>query len=132
MDSGPDDASPDAPGPDDAARALLATERAAVRARLAAARVDVGRLIGAGQDVATDDERDPDGVGPALERAHAVAARHRAEDQLKRIDARDRLARGDYGRCLVCGRPIPAERLEALPTATTCSPARRPTSRRNT
>jgi DnaK suppressor protein len=119
-----------ASGPDDdATRAVLAAARAAVEARLAAAQVDVDRIIGAGQDVATDDEHDAEGIGLALERAHAVAALERARDQLARIeDAEDRLARGDYGRCAVCGRQIPAERLQALPTATTCttcSPGRR-------
>jgi len=117
-------------------RALLAGERATVATRVAAAEVDVGRIIGAAQDVATDDEHDPEGIGLALERAHAVAALQRARDQLARIDdAEDRLARGDYGRCLVCGQWIPAERLQALPTATTCtacSPVRRPAARRGT
>jgi DnaK suppressor protein len=130
------DGGPAGAGSDEAARALLAAERAAVATRLAAAAVEVGRLIGAGQDVATDDEHDPEGIGLALERAHAVAALERARDQLARIeDAQDRLARGDYGRCVVCGRRIPAERLQALPTATTCtacSPVRRPATRRGT
>jgi len=130
------DGGPPGAGPDDGARALLAAERAAVAARLAAAQVDVGRIIGAGQDVATDDEHDPEGIGLALERAHAVAALERAREQLARIqDAQDRLARGEYGRCAVCGRRIPAERLQALPTATTCttcSPVRRRTTRRGT
>jgi len=43
-------------------------------------------------------------------------------------DAEHRLSRGDYGRCTECGRRIPAERLQVLPTATTCtgcSPTRR-------
>ena len=31
-----------------------------------------------------------------------------------------RVADGTYGRCAVCGSPIPAERLEAVPDATTC------------
>ncbi len=34
--------------------------------------------------------------------------------------ARERLAGGTYGICMDCGRPIPAERLEALPYATLC------------
>src|SRR5690242_6967797 len=121
---------------DDAARALLEAERAAAAARLAEADVDVARIIGAGQDVATDDEHDPEGIGLALERAHAVAALERARDHLTRIaEAEDRLARGEYGRCAVCARPIPVERLQALPTATTCtscSAARRPATRRGT
>jgi RNA polymerase-binding protein DksA len=40
------------------------------------------------------------------------------------IDAIDRalarIAAGDYGRCVSCGRLIPQARLEALPTAETC------------
>ncbi|GMA88531.1 hypothetical protein GCM10025868_37810 [Angustibacter aerolatus] len=31
-----------------------------------------------------------------------------------------RVAEGGYGVCEVCGAPIPAGRLEARPTATTC------------
>jgi DnaK suppressor protein len=36
------------------------------------------------------------------------------------VRAQDKLAEGTYGTCDVCGRPIPAERLEALPWATLC------------
>jgi RNA polymerase-binding transcription factor DksA len=36
---------------------------------------------------------------------------HDIEDALKRLDD------GTYGKCEVCGRPIPDERLEAYPTA---------------
>jgi len=46
--------------------------------------------------------------------------------------AAQRLAEGTYGRCLRCGEPIPAERLEALPAAETClacASRRRPTAR---
>ena len=134
-DGPPVGAGADGAGPDRGTRGLLAAERAAAVRRLAAAQVDVDRIIGAGQDVATDDEHDPEGIGLALERAHAVAALDRARDHLARIDgAQHRLDRGEYGRCTACGRPIPAERLQALPAVTTCtacSPARRrPSGRR--
>lgn len=59
MGAGPDRPGPGDTGRDDAARALLSAERAAAVTRMAAAQIDVGRLIGAGQDVATDDEHDP-------------------------------------------------------------------------
>jgi len=36
--------------------------------------------------------------------------------------ALERIDRGDYGRCSVCGRDIEAERLAALPEAETCLP----------
>lgn len=34
--------------------------------------------------------------------------------------ALDRIARGDYGTCERCGKDIPVERLEAIPTASLC------------
>lgn len=36
------------------------------------------------------------------------------QDALKRIDA------GTYGKCVVCGQPIPEKRLEAIPWAARC------------
>lgn len=36
-------------------------------------------------------------------------------------DAYARLDAGTYGRCEVCGRPIPEERLEAIPAARRCA-----------
>src|SRR5262245_10234991 len=45
----------------------------------------------------------------------------RGKAELEAIDrALARIAEGDYGRCDECGELIPVERLEALPTATTC------------
>ncbi len=44
----------------------------------------------------------------------------RDQDQLREIDnALGRIAEGTYGVSEVSGKPIPVERLEALPTATT-------------
>ena len=34
--------------------------------------------------------------------------------------ALDRLAKGDYGKCVDCGKEIPAARLEAIPEAVRC------------
>jgi RNA polymerase-binding transcription factor DksA len=34
--------------------------------------------------------------------------------------ALDRLAKGDYGKCVDCGKEIPRERLEAIPEAVRC------------
>jgi DnaK suppressor protein len=45
----------------------------------------------------------------------------RGKAEIRAIDrALMLIARGDYGSCEDCGEPIPIERLEALPTATTC------------
>jgi DnaK suppressor protein len=45
----------------------------------------------------------------------------RGQEEIAAIDrALLLIARGDYGTCQDCGEEIPIERLEALPTATTC------------
>jgi DnaK suppressor protein len=45
----------------------------------------------------------------------------RGKAEIEAIDeALVRIERGDYGKCDDCGEPIPMERLEAVPTATTC------------
>jgi DnaK suppressor protein len=45
----------------------------------------------------------------------------RGKAEIRAIDeALERIERGEYGTCSDCGEPIPIERLEALPTATTC------------
>lgn len=50
-----------------------------------------------------------------------LALRDRADHQLVLIDeALARLDAGTFGTCVRCGRPIPAERLEALPWAPRC------------
>lgn len=61
-----------------------------------------------------------------------LALRERATQQLELVDAAlARLDDGTFGSCVTCGRPIAAERLEALPWAGQCidcargAPARR-------
>lgn len=50
-----------------------------------------------------------------------LALRERAERQLALIDAAlGRLEDGSFGLCGACGRPIPEERLDALPSAALC------------
>ena len=50
-----------------------------------------------------------------------LALREQAERRVHAIDhALARLDAGKYGLCEVCGGPIPAERLEIVPWATTC------------
>jgi DnaK suppressor protein len=44
-----------------------------------------------------------------------------AQDQLRQVEAAlQRLEAGEYGTCSVCGKPIPVERLEAVPWTTLC------------
>lgn len=43
------------------------------------------------------------------------------EDEIERIQtALNAMDEGTYGECIVCGKEIPFERLEAIPTALTC------------
>jgi len=47
----------------------------------------------------------------------------RQKAEIEEIDrALGKIARGEYGRCEACGKPISWSRLEALPTAVTCLP----------
>jgi DnaK suppressor protein len=42
-------------------------------------------------------------------------------DEAERVElALQRLRSGDYGRCIDCGKDIPAERLEAIPESVRC------------
>ena len=62
-----------------------------------------------------------DGTSIAVERLSQVAAHDRLTvllGEVRRAEAK--LAEGTYGQCDVDGQPIPEDRLEALPWATTC------------
>ena len=49
--------------------------------------------------------------------------RQRDRQELREIeDARERMAKGEYGACIDCGIDIPLARLEAQPTAQRCLP----------
>ncbi len=57
-----------------------------------------------------------------------LARRERIEAQIKMLrQALERTQAGVYGRCQVCGNEIDPERLEILPTATTCANCARKT-----
>jgi len=44
-----------------------------------------------------------------------------AKDQLREVEAAlERLDAGEYGKCSICGKTIPVERLEAVPWTTLC------------
>ncbi|MFJ2828244.1 TraR/DksA family transcriptional regulator [Streptomyces sp. NPDC087263] len=101
----------------------LAVERASTSARIAALSRDFDAIVEANALVAVDDEHDPEGSSTAFERAHVASLLAQASDHLAELDrALERLERGAYGRCERCGEPIPAERLEVRPAATTCVP----------
>jgi RNA polymerase-binding transcription factor DksA len=102
-------------------RDRLLDARRSTLARAAALRAELRDVLDSASSTTGDDEHDPEGATIGFERAQAAALLAAAEARLDEIDAA--LAResdGTYGRCLRCGEPIGAERLEARPTAERC------------
>jgi DnaK suppressor protein len=107
------------PPSDPAAR--LASERTETAERAAALQAQVTALAEQQALTTHDDEHDPEGVTIGFERAQLQGLLAGARRDVDAIDrATRRLADGTYGHCLRCGKPIPAERLEALPATETC------------
>jgi DnaK suppressor protein len=97
-----------------------------VRRRLAQARREIyATFATTDEELATLEVHQP-GSPPedvVTETASAVLSRleGREKHELDEIDAAQaRLAAGTYGTCEGCGRPIPLERLRAVPTARYC------------
>lgn len=62
-----------------------------------------------------------EGTSLAVDRLTSVSAQEQLLAMLDEVRrARRRVADGSYGRCAVCGEPIPAERLEVRPWAARC------------
>ncbi|MEG3616372.1 TraR/DksA family transcriptional regulator [Isoptericola haloaureus] len=99
-----------------------------LRARLAAAEERIGRqravvdgIVASVRGENVDDEHDPEGATLAWERQQAAALLAEAERERDALRAAlGRVEAGTYGVCEVCGRAIPAGRLEARPAATRC------------
>ena len=102
------------------ARTRLAGERERTLAALRDREADVAAIVAASEGSNADDEHDPEGATIAFERAQVDALARHATAHLEEVAAAlRRVQDGSYGTCTVCGRPIPQERLEARPTATT-------------
>jgi DnaK suppressor protein len=99
----------------------LPAQRCALVAQADQLRADLAGIMAASEGANADDEHDPEGATIAFERAQTAALLDRTEHRIAELDrALERLADGTYGSCVVCGRPIGADRLEARPDATTC------------
>jgi DnaK suppressor protein len=76
------------------------------------------------QEYLYSDETNPDRTDLAqdyssAERRSALLAQ--MEESFQEVDdALERLAQGEYGKCVNCGKPIPAARLEAIPQTPYC------------
>ena len=105
------------------ARQRLEAERARVAAQVSELEAELESIVSASQDVALDDEHDPDGATVGFERARVTALLERARRRLAALDeAVARVEAGAYGVCVGCGLPIAAERLAVVPDATACTP----------
>ena len=101
--------------------AILARHRHEAAARVAEFEAVVLGLADARGDADTDDEHDPEGSTVSWERAAHEATAEAARAHLAEIDAAlDRVRTGWDGSCAGCGKPIPAERLAARPSAAHC------------
>ena len=112
----------DLPPDDDVAalRDALLDRQAALRERLRAEGAELDLVRGARADGA-DDEHDPEGSTLSSDWSRISGLHDATRGRLTAVDrALERMAAGTYGRCLRCGRPIAAERLEARPEAEHC------------
>jgi RNA polymerase-binding transcription factor DksA len=82
---------------------------------------DLAALIEASRSSNADDEHDPEGATIAFERAQLSALLSGTRRRVAELtEALERWDAGTYGVCEVCGKQVPAERLEARPSARTC------------
>jgi DnaK suppressor protein len=97
------------------------------RARLEGVRDGIRRDQGEGPDadaageLSSVDQHPGDLGTETFELEKNVSLLEQVESELLEIEAAlERAGRGTYGTCQACGRPIPAERLEALPATRFC------------
>ena len=114
----------------DRVRAALEEHRKQTQARVEglARRPELGSAQGFGKRIG-------DGTTEAISRLTDIGVGHSLESTLARTErALGKLDEGSYGTCDACGRPIPAERLRAMPDSVMCmacaGAARRPPPRR--
>jgi RNA polymerase-binding transcription factor len=102
-------------------RTALEAERERLRAELKAGIVAPGPMTYGSQAAA---------ASQVFEQQRDLALRERNEQHLAQVDAAlARVEAGTYGNCTNCGRPIAAERLEALPWAALCIDCQRTAGR---
>ena len=80
-----------------------------------------GAEMDAGGELSSVDQHPGDHGTETFEQEKNVSVLEQVDDELLQIEAAfQRLERGTYGTCQACGRPIAAERLEALPATRFC------------
>jgi DnaK suppressor protein len=74
-----------------------------------------------GGELSSFDQHPGDSGTETFEMEKNVSLLDQVEEELVEVEAAfQRLERGEYGRCLACGRPIGDERLEAMPATRFC------------
>lgn len=72
-------------------------------------------------ELSTYDQHQADVASEVFEREKDLSIVQQLEDQLGEVDAAiARVGDGSYGTCERCGRPIPSDRLEAIPWTRFC------------
>ena len=103
-------------------RATLVAERSRLRGELTVGIVAPGPMTYGSQAAA---------ASQVFEQQRDLALRDRANQQLELVEAAlARIEAGTFGTCTNCGKPIAAERLEALPWAAWCIDCQRTAGRR--
>ena len=75
----------------------------------------------AGNELSSIDQHPGDSGTETFEMEKNVSLLEQVDDELLEVEtAVQRLERGTYGTCQVCGRPIGDERLEAMPATRFC------------
>jgi RNA polymerase-binding protein DksA len=99
----------------------LEVERQETERSLVALTGNFDDIVAASRNSNADDEHDPEGATIAFERSQVASLVVQARHRLAEVDAAlERLERGTYGLCEVCGQPIAQARLEARPAARRC------------
>jgi RNA polymerase-binding protein DksA len=104
------------------------TELEELRQRLVQASESVDLLNGDGTELnsSAGDQHLADHASETYERELDESLEENAGEIIREIDdALERIADGTYGTCASCGKPIPPERLAAVPYATLCVEDRR-------
>jgi DnaK suppressor protein len=98
---------------------LAAAARSALEAERAVLAAEAGASIEGPSEVTYGSQAAA--ATHVFEQQRDIALRDKARAQLEAVDAAlRRLDEGTYGRCTRCGRPVAAERLEAIPWAELC------------
>ncbi|MEV6418912.1 TraR/DksA C4-type zinc finger protein [Streptomyces sp. NPDC051662] len=102
-----------------AARAVLESEAARLRAEITSSETALAGLMRDSGDGAGDDDADTGTKN--ITREHEMSLAANAREMLEQTErALQRLDAGTYGLCEICGKPIGKARMQAFPRATLC------------